>query len=548
MSKRNEYQLEIKRLKEEISTLKELNSSLNFSQINQEILEAKNRAEITEKRLQLMIKNCADSFVLVNEKGEQFYISDAAVKDTGFSIEELLGPIRDVIHPEDAERALLVFSEALSDSNYIGKAQYRHKHKDGGYIWVEAVGQNFLNNPLINAIIINSRNINAIKEYEAELIKAKERAEESNKFKSAFLSNMSHEIRTPMNGILGFTSLLKENSLSPKTQKEYLEIIEKSGSRMLNIINDIIDISKIEANLMEVHISESNINEQIDYIHLFFSPEIKSKGLQFEYHLGLETDEAYIDSDREKIFAILTNLIKNAIKYTHNGRIDLGYVKKGDLLEFYIKDTGIGISKEEQSSIFDRFIQAEVENRQQYQGAGLGLSIAKAYVEMLGGNIWVESKLGLGSTFFFTIPYTLHRIITEDKKNILSSVENSQRQNLKILVADDDFVSQQVLSLLLQDISKEVYIVSNGKEAVDLFHKHCDFDIILMDFQMPVMNGIEAIKEIRKTDLNVVIIAQSAYVLKSEMDKIRDAGCNDFVSKPIGKEDLYAVIGKYIKI
>ncbi|MDO9274320.1 MAG: PAS domain-containing sensor histidine kinase [Lutibacter sp.] len=238
----------------------------------------------------------------------------------------------------------------------------------------------------------------------AELIVAKERAEESDRLKSAFLANMSHEIRTPMNSILGFSGLLKEQGLTGEKQQKYLKIIEKSGARMLNIINDIVDISKIESGLMEVYIKETNINEKIDHIYNFFKPEAEAKNLQFSIKGILPKKEAIIKTDSEKINAILSNLVKNAIKYTNKGTIECGYENKGEFLKFYIKDTGMGIPKNRQKAIFERFIQADISDTLALQGAGLGLSIAKAYVELLGGKIWVNSEVGIGSTFYFTIP------------------------------------------------------------------------------------------------------------------------------------------------
>jgi signal transduction histidine kinase len=252
----------------------------------------------------------------------------------------------------------------------------------------------------------------ALKQAEEELVNSKEKAEESDRLKSAFLANMSHEIRTPMNGILGFADLLKEPDLSGEQQQKYIRIIEKSGNRMLNIINDIIDISKIEAGLMNLEITESNINEQTEYIYTFFKPEIEAKGISLSNKNTLPGVEAIIKTDREKLFAILTNLVKNAIKYTYKGLIEFGYVKKGEFLEFFVKDTGIGIQEDRQEAIFERFIQVDISKKQAYQGAGLGLSISKAYVEMLGGTIWVDSGEGVGSTFYFTIPYQV-----ESKKN-----------------------------------------------------------------------------------------------------------------------------------
>ena len=238
-----------------------------------------------------------------------------------------------------------------------------------------------------------------------ELIAAREKAEEGDKLKSAFLANMSHEIRTPMNGILGFAELLKKPHLTGNEQQKYIRIIEKSGARMLSIINDIIDISKIEAGLVNLDIKKTNVNDQIEYIYTFFKPEVEDKGMKLLYKKTLSAQESIIKTDGEKVYAILTNLVKNAIKYSKDGKIEIGCKKKDENLEFYVKDTGIGIPKERHEAIFERFIQADIADKMAHQGAGLGLSITKAYVEMLGGKIWLESKKEIGSTFYFTLPY-----------------------------------------------------------------------------------------------------------------------------------------------
>ncbi|EIA08346.1 ATP-binding protein [Flavobacterium frigoris] len=379
-----------------------------------------------------------------------------------------------------------------------------------------------------------------------ELIIAKDKAEESDKLKSAFLANMSHEIRTPMNGILGFADLLKEPGLTGEEQQNYIRIIEKSGARMLNIINDIIDISKIESGLMLLDLKGSNINEQLEYIYSLFKLEVEVKGVQLSVNNILPNSEIIIKTDREKVFAILTNLVKNAIKFTNKGSIELGYVHKGNYLEFYVKDSGIGIPKDRYDVIFERFIQADITNKMAHQGAGLGLSITKAYVEMLGGKIWVESEVGIGSIFYFTLPYDFRdeeKIVTKD---VLQCDTNSlYGKNLKILFVEDDRISEFLFDKTCKMFGKEILKARNGSEAIEVCRNNPDIDLILMDIQMPVLNGYEATQQIRQFNKDVVIIAQTAFVHIEAFEKSKAAGCNDYISKPIKKENLLALIQKH---
>lgn len=233
---------------------------------------------------------------------------------------------------------------------------------------------------------------------------AKQKAEESDKLKSAFLSNIAHEIRTPMHGILGFADMLKTASLSAQQMQEYITIIEKSSARMLNTITDLIEISRIESGQTEINQSLINIDGQLDSIYAIFKPEADKKGVHLTINNNSETEGSYLRTDREKLDTILTQLLKNAIKYTKRGSIEIGYVLKGQYVEYFVKDTGIGIEMDKQQAIFGRFTQADNSLSKIYEGAGLGLSITKAYVEMLDGTIWVESEPGKGSTFFFTLP------------------------------------------------------------------------------------------------------------------------------------------------
>jgi len=252
--------------------------------------------------------------------------------------------------------------------------------------------------------LVIMRNITSLKKAEEELIKAKERAEESDRLKSAFLANMSHEIRTPLNGILGFTELLNSSDLTDKEQDDYLEIIRKGGDRLLKIINDIIDISKIESGQMQVTISKTNISEQLQTIYSFFKPEADSKRILLINKNESQVEETVIVTDAHKIYAIHTNLIKNAIKFTQSGFVEFGFEQRNSHLEFFVKDTGAGISNEQKKFIFERFRQGNDSLTRNYEGTGLGLSISKAYVQMLGGKIWFESEYGKGTVFHFTIP------------------------------------------------------------------------------------------------------------------------------------------------
>ncbi len=395
-------------------------------------------------------------------------------------------------------------------------------------------------------------NITERKKSELELIAAKEKAEESDRLKSAFLANMSHEIRTPMNGILGFSNLLKEPKLTGEQQQKYIGIIEKSGARMLNIINDIVDISKIEAGLTTMDITESDINEQLEYIYTFFRPEVEAKGMKLSLKNTLPSKEAIIKTDREKVFAILTNLVKNAIKYSNKGFIEFGYNLKGNALHFFVKDTGIGIPKNRQENIFERFIQADIEDKMARQGAGLGLTITKAYVEMLGGSIWVESqeedlatgKVG-GSTFYFTLPYNPSYKQGISSENMGESSLNFLNKNLKILIVEDDESSEMLLEIMVENITKKIIKAKTGLEAMEAYKNNPDIDLIMMDIQLPKMNGYEVTRQIRKLNKEVIIIAQTAYGFSDDKEKAIKAGCNDYISKPIKQDDLFVLIQKY---
>jgi CheY-like chemotaxis protein len=357
---------------------------------------------------------------------------------------------------------------------------------------------------------------------------------------------MSHEIRTPMNGILGFTELLKEPSLSSDDQQDFIQIIQVSGARMLNTINNIVDISKIESGLTKVDIKGTNINEKLEFTYKFFKPEVEIKGLQLFVKNSLPTNEAFINTDNEKVYGILTNLVKNAIKFTYKGSIEFGYEKKGKYLEFFVKDTGEGIPQYQQQIIFERFRQGSDSLTRKYEGSGLGLSIAKSYVEMLDGEIWVESEEGKGSTFYFTIPYNA---VSEEKGVIIDAAFEKEKEveikNLKILIVEDDEISYSLLIRTVRKISTEVLHAITGFEAVEACRNNPDLDLVLMDIRMHKMDGNEATRQIRQFNTDVIIIAQTAYAFSGDREKAIEAGCNDYITKPINMTLLFELIKRY---
>ncbi len=374
---------------------------------------------------------------------------------------------------------------------------------------------------------------------------AKNKAVESDKLKSAFLANMSHEIRTPMNGILGFTELLKEPDLTGEQQNEFISIIQKSGQRMLSTINDIIDISKIESGLVTIKKEQVDLKIFMNDILLFFEPETLKKGVKLEFINTNDPSFPTIKTDSEKLNSIITNLIKNAVKFTTEGIISFGYKIGENTITFIVKDTGIGIPKERQHAIFDRFVQADIADSRVYEGSGLGLSISKSYTEMLGGTIHFESAEGAGTTFYVNIPY-LRESSHVDKTEALPE-DLFPHKKLKILIAEDDPISIELLKILLENMSKEILLAKNGQEAIEMARTHLDLDLILMDIKMPNIDGFHATETIRTFNKNVKIIAQTAFAQEQDAIKALEAGFNDYITKPINKQNLYSLIIKQFK-
>ncbi len=503
----------------------------------------------SEERFRHSFDYSASGSCLVGLDGRFQRVNQVFKEMTGYGESELADlHFADITYAQDLEIGSSKLSKLLSGEIDHTSFEKRYITKDKRIIWTHVSASLIRDANLKPQFFITQIiDITVQKQNETDLIKAKNEAENSDRLKSAFLANMSHEIRTPMNGILGFAGLLKEPGLTGSDQKEYIDIIEKSGLRMLNIINDIVSISKVESGQMELSVKETNINEQIEYIYLFFKPEADQKGLHFQYCNSLPSDKASIHSDGEKIYAILTNLVKNALKFTKSGFIEFGYdlVQKKDAaeLKFFIKDSGVGIDLDHQQVIFERFRQGSESLSRNYEGAGLGLSISKAYVEMLGGTIWVESTEGKGSTFFFTLPYNPEALETEETATSL--VVKEPIKTIKILIAEDDEISSLYILTIVKAFSHDILCVRNGVEAVDVCRKNPDIDLVLMDTKMAKMDGLEATRQIREFNANVIIISQSALALTGDKELALAAGCNDYIAKPIVRQNLLKLIKNY---
>jgi len=493
-----------------------------------------------------MINEVSELIYIQDEEGRFLDVNVAVERTYGYPHDQFIGRTPEFLSApgmNDFEHVVKCIREALDGNAQL--FEFWGITKDGRIFPKEvsvSVGTYFGK----RVIVAVARDISERKQTEIELVQAKEKAEESDRLKSAFLANMSHEIRTPMNGIIGFTRLLRRPDITPTQYAEYLNTIEKSGIRLLNIINDIVDISKIESGQMSVLITSTSINEQLDYIYNFFKPEVKQKGMQLIVNKELPDNEATISTDREKVYAVLINLIKNAVKYSNDGSIEFGYRRKDDNLEFYVKDTGIGIPEDRQEAIFERFVQADVSDVRALEGAGLGLSISKAYVEMLGGNIWMVSKPEVGSIFYFTIPYNP---VDKENRDVEVVAFNSEEANvmrkLKVVIAEDDEPSMMLLSMMISEYTAEILYAKSGVEAVDFCRNTNDIDLILMDIKMPMMDGYDATREIRKFDKDVVIIAQTAFALEGENEKAILAGCDNYIAKPIDYNILVSLLHRY---
>ena len=385
------------------------------------------------------------------------------------------------------------------------------------------------------------------KKVENELNSALLHAQESDRLKSAFLANMSHEIRTPMNGIIGFSELCLDPNITKEKQREFANIVIKSSKRLLSIVNDILDISKIEAGAVTLKLESVNLNKLLDELEAFFKPIAQENNIKLNCERGLENYKSSVETDKIKLNQVLTNLLSNAFKFTDEGSVSFGYQLIENNLQFYVKDTGIGVEKNLQNKIFDRFSQGNLDLSKQHKGTGLGLAITKKIVELFKGEIWLDSSVK-GTTIYFTIPYV------KSKVPLISSVIEEQKPSIQvknkeitILVAEDEEYNMMYIIELFSTTKFKIIEATNGKKALELAINNPEIQLVLMDIKMPVMDGNEAMKEIKKLKPNLPIIALSAFAMESDKAKALALGFDAYLTKPLDRKLLFQLIDNFSK-
>ncbi|HRP02396.1 MAG TPA: PAS domain S-box protein [Candidatus Kapabacteria bacterium] len=432
-------------------------------------------------------------------------------------------------------------NRALNGEIVNDEVQYQRDNSNGFY--QNIIAPIYDDAKRIQGIVGFNIDITERKNFEAELIKQKQKAEENDRLKTAFLQNISHEIRTPLNGIIGFSNLLQYDDISKDEIGEYIRMVQISSNRLIETINNIIDISKIQAGQLTEEIKLVSLNSLVDDIYQSYIKIAKTKEIDFKLIMSLSDENAIIKCDQAKVTQILNNLVNNAFKFTLSGKIQIGYTIRGQFIEFFVKDTGIGITPETKQLIFDRFTQSDSSISRSFEGIGLGLAICKGLVSLLNGKIWLESNYGLGTDFYFTIPYL-------PNKNIEAQVANNDNDDIvprlkTVMIVEDDIISYKYLKALLKVYNIQIIYAENGEEAIYNVLNYPDIDLILMDIRMPKTSGLESTRAIKKINPDIPIIAQTAYSFNEERKSIIDAGCEDYLIKPINREQLTLILERY---
>jgi len=507
--------------------------------ISEKIENQKQYNEI-KQRYTLAFQTSTDSVTINDIDGNYVEVNRGFCEQTGFTRDEIIGKnsveLGIWVNAEDRHQMV----ELLEKEGVVRNFEANFRKKDGSTL-VALMTANLVNIHDQPHVLAVTKVITQQKIIEQELRIAKEKAEENDRLKSAFLANISHEIRTPMNAILGFSELLRFSDYDEDSRTEFIDAIHSSGQHLLSLINDIVEISKIETTEITPTVELTDISQLLEEVRKqVILPEAVEKNLSIQF----QNSPLKVHTDPTKLRQILLNLISNAIKFTDSGKITITYERvSGNNISFSVSDTGIGIPEEYQDLVFDRFRQVPIDRNIQRRGSGLGLSITKAYVELLGGWIGLSSVPGEGSTFHFTIKdFNFTQAPVQESIDSRSDVKASgeahhKTSNFKILVVEDDDVNYRLLQRLLENWGFDHERAINGQQAAQM-GVHERFQLILMDIALPKMSGIDALKQIRKHRRDVPIIAQTAHALQEEIDNFAAAGFDGYVTKPIDHREL----------
>jgi len=501
----------------------------------------KQEEELKEvNKLLSQYKRAVDEFLIVSKtdtKGIITYVNKSFCNISGYSEDELIGKPHNIVrHPDMPKEAFKDMWDTIKRGE-IWRGFIKNRKKDGGFYWVDSGIMPIKNSKGEIVEYIALRNDITL------LIEAKKKAQEAEKAKGIFLANMSHEIRTPLNAILGFTQLLETKEDLDKDVQKYIRIINSSANTLLKVINDILDISKIESGDISIEEIEFNPNKVFNDIAALFLAKTKEKNIN--YKINIDKLPECIKSDEHRLKQVIANLLGNAIKFTpENGEIVLSVTNIEDnekiKLKFSVKDNGIGIPKDKQKEIFKAFSQADGSIIRKFGGTGLGLTISSKIVQKLGGEIKVKSEEGKGSEFYFTLEFEKCNKTDEEIKK----EDKNIAYKAKILIAEDDIFNQELIKAILGEWDIDFTIVSNGKEAVENV-KNNEYDFIFLDINMPEMNGVDAVKEIKKLTTDIPVIAMTANAFREDVESYFKAGFDDYISKPIKLEELQRVFNKY---